>query len=264
MDNKSINTVSSSSSTLSSLTMDISLPIDTSLPKKEIDKKQTSAKTIISNETVNIPSDIFSKKKVFENRTEARSNEREDTFMIDIAAISQEYSHIDIAFDTNLTLLDDIYISLDLFTKIFYPELNQFGIEKQISKNSSLYPFISLEDKYRTVNKKPFFLCNTILKAIENDLNIPRTCFTPSSLIEITNEFTNMKTLCDLNISSVVASLTWDNVKTIIQNYETNHKKTVIPILAVSILFKTPTPGVKTNVIKIPYRICTKTPPSIS
>lgn len=238
MDDKSIHSLSTFS-TLTMETIHVPIPI-------------TESKNVVGESTIPLSINIQSTREI------------ENTFMIDIAAISQEYSHIDIAFDTNLTLLDDIYIPLDIFIKIFYPELTQFGIEKQIGKNSSLYPFISLEDKYRTVNKKPFFLCNTILKAIENDLNIPRTCFTPTSLIEITNEFTNMKSLCDLNYCSVVTSLTWDNIMTIIQNYETNHKKRVTPILAVSILFKTPTPGVKTNVIKIPYRICTKTTPSIS
>ena len=153
------------------------------------------------------------------------STQLEKTVLIDVAALCQEYSPVDVMCNTNITILDDIYINMDCFTKIFYPELNQFGIDKQIVHNQLLYPFISLEDKYRTVNKTPFFLCNTILKGIENDLNIPRNCFTLSSLIEITNEFTNITNLCDLNCCSVVASLPWDNVMTIIKNYETHHKK---------------------------------------
>jgi uncharacterized protein (UPF0147 family) len=283
MDNRTLHSLS----TLSSLTtdfpgrinkkIDISNRIDMIETVKNKDKnnsihEKTSsiAKTISTNlstnKLINPPNNSFLKKEhcnpcdnsIYISPSKACSTVIEHTVVIDVAALCQEYSPVDVTCDNNITILDDIYIPLDIFIQIFYPDLNHFGIDKQICKNPTIFPFISLEHTYRSVNKTPFFLCNTILKGIENDLNIPRNCFTPSSLIEITKEFTNIKSLCDLNCCSVVASLSWDNILTIIQNYETCHKKEVIPILTVSIMFKTPTPGVKTNVIKMPYRICSK------
>jgi hypothetical protein len=182
-----------------------------------------------------------------------------DKVVIDIAAICQEYSVVESMCDNDHTfILDEIPIMVDEFINIFYHDLNQFGINKSYCSDPKMMKYLSLEDTYRKINKKPFFLCNTILKSIENDLNLPRNCFTPNSLIEITGELTNIKSLCDLNCCSVLASLTWNNIKDTIKNYRENcvyKDKQIIPVLVISIMFKTPTPGVKINIIKIPYRI---------
>jgi len=170
---------------------------------------------------------------------------------IDIAVLCQEYSPVEVSCDnSNTTLLDEVEISRQDFLTIFYPHGENFGINKTISEDPKYRNFISFE---RTVKGKKWILIEQILKNIEGDLNISRSCFTTNSLIELTNEFVALKTLCDLNCCSVVASLPWSHVLNIIENYATDKK--ITPIFIISISFKTPTVNVKDNVIKFSYKI---------
>jgi len=175
---------------------------------------------------------------------------------IDIAVLCQEFSPMEVTCDnSNVTTLDDIEIKQKDFLTLFYPHGQNFGMNKTIANDKRYSPYISFESTYRTVNKKRFFLLECILSNLEADLNIPRTCFTTSSRIDLANEFTNLKTLCDMNCCSVVSSLPWNHVEDIIHNFEIYENGPIVPIFVVSICFKTPTKGVKDNIIRFQYRI---------
>jgi len=175
----------------------------------------------------------------------------DSSYLIDIAVLCQQYSTIDVSCDNcNITILDEIEISKKDFLTIFYPHGENFGINKTIAEEKKYNQYISFE---RTIKGKKFYLLEQIFKNIEADLNISRNCFTTSSRIELSNEFASIKSLCDMNCCSVVASLPWSHVEDILENYAST--KTIIPVFVVSISFKTPTPNVKDNVIKFHYKI---------
>jgi len=178
-------------------------------------------------------------------------------YLIDVAVLCQEFSSIDISCENSHNIiLDDIEISKQDFLTLFYPHGENFGINKTIVEDNQYNKFISFEPKYRFIKGKMFFLLEQILQNIETDLNLSRNCFQTSSLIELSNEFSSIKSLCDMNCCSVVAALPWSNVETMISNYEqSNPDKKIVPIFVVSIGFKTPTPNVKDNVIKFHYKI---------
>jgi DNA polymerase III epsilon subunit-like protein len=90
---------------------------------------------------------------------------------------------------------------------------------------------------------------------LEFDLNISRNCFTTASKIELANEFSNIKTLCDINACSVIASLTWSNIEDLLYNYELSSNKTIFPIFCISLIFKTPTAGCRETIVKMNYKI---------
>ena len=104
---------------------------------------------------------------------------------------------------------------------------------------------------YKNELNKPFYLLEKIIENIEKDLQISRDCFTTNSLMEMTHEFTKIKTICDLNCCSVVSSLPWSIVEDLLEN--SNPESSIVFI--VSIMFKTPTAGVKDNIIKFSYLI---------
>lgn len=171
---------------------------------------------------------------------------------IDVAVLCQEFNELhNNCHTTNNIHLDEIPIQKNNFLQIFYPHGDNFGINKSIVYENSFIPYISFEPNYRTIYKKPFYLLDKILENIESDLQISRDCFTTHSLMEMTHEFTKLKTICDLNCCSVVSSLPWSIVEDIIQNTKSDSKI----VFVVSIMFKTPTPGVKDNVVKFSYLI---------
>jgi hypothetical protein len=175
---------------------------------------------------------------------------------IDIAIYCQEYSNIDLTCDNNNVItLDEIEIKKKDFCSIFYPTGEKFGINKEIAHEGRLIPFISLQPAHRSVAGKRFVLLESIIKNLEYDLNISRNCFTTASRIELANEFSNIKTLCDINSCSVVASLSWSNIEDLIHNYEISSNKTVLPIFCVSVIFKTPTAGCRETILKLNYKI---------
>ena len=178
-----------------------------------------------------------------------------NTFYLDIAVLCQDYSNIDLSCDNSIvTVLDEIKITKHNFMSVFYPREGNFGIDKTIMNNPSYSQLISFETKYRTVKGKPFYLLEQILTNIESSLSLSRNCFTTSSMVELSNEFATLKTLCDLNCCSVVSSLPWSTVEDMLDNYKLNNKnfKTVF---VVSVTFKTPTQGVKDTVIQFHYNI---------
>ena len=185
---------------------------------------------------------------------------------IDVAVLCQEYTTIEKMCGDHIINLDEIEITRETFQNIFYPYCENFGINKNNVSNNSFYAeYISFLPEYRTVNKKKFYLLEEIISNIESDLNISRNCFTVESLVELTNEIISVNSFCDVNCCSVLSSLTWSNILEIIQNYSIinencspdnpNQRGPVIPICVISIVFKTPTPGVKNTIVRFNYKI---------
>jgi len=187
--------------------------------------------------------------------------------IIDIAILCQEYTGIDVTCKDNIINLDEIEVTKEIFQSIFYPYHDNFGINKDfIYNNKQILPYISIHPDFRTYNKKRFFLLEELIANIERDLNVSRNCFTKESIIELTNEISGIKTLCDINCCSVLSSLSWSNILEIINNYKLvksclcNYncqcpKYNAIPICVLNIIFKTPTCGVKNTVIRLHYKI---------
>ena len=178
---------------------------------------------------------------------------------IDVAVISHEYTNIiaDVCEDHTLNL-DDIPVTIEMFQSLFYPYKENFGIARDyLSNNKELLPLISFLPEFRSIDNKRFFLLEELIANIESDLGISRNCFTKESLVELTNEITNLKNLLHLKCCSVLASLTWSNVLEIIDNYKLTKcgDIDIIPILAVNVVFKTPTPGVKNTIVRFLYKI---------
>jgi hypothetical protein len=178
--------------------------------------------------------------------------------IIDIAVLCQELTSIDVIHDNaNITELDEISIDQETFRRIFYPHGDTFGIDKNVANIPSNNEYITFLTPYRTVKNKLFILLEQIFRNIENDLNLSRNCFTTTSCVELTNEILGIKTLCDLNSCSVLNSLTWTNVEDLMQNYKLLHHTNPDHnlILVISVVFRTPTEGVKNTIIKFKYRI---------
>jgi len=179
--------------------------------------------------------------------------------VIDVAVLSQDYTLIEITNDnSHVTIFDDIEIKEDDFKQLFFSYGETFGISKTIACKKELFPYISFSVPHRTIDDKRFFLLETILNNIETDLNVSRNCFTTESIIELTNELIKIKSLCDINCCSVLASLSWSNIKKIIDNdtLSSDYKrKDKVICFVISVIFKTPTPGVKPNIFRFPYVI---------
>jgi hypothetical protein len=144
------------------------------------------------------------------------------------------------------------------FLAIFYPYGDSFGINLQkMNSNKQLFPYISFLPSERTVNAKNFVLSETIIVNIEEDLKISRNCFTTSSLIALQKELCEIKTLCDINCCSVLASLSWPNITSIIQNHQSTPQGTDLNEIALvlSVIFVTPHDDILETVIKFTYLI---------
>jgi|LauGreSBDMM110SN_4_FD.fasta_scaffold00042_9 hypothetical protein len=179
--------------------------------------------------------------------------------IIDIAFLCQEYSSIELEEDSHIIQLDEIDIKEDVFKSIFYPCGESFGMDKANSSKKEIFPYISFLPPHRTVNGKLFSLLDQIYRNIETDLNISRNCFTTCSNMELANELTNIRTLCDLKSNKLMGSLPWSNVLNIIRdNYlviASLGKEIQKPILVVSVVFVNPNKSIKPTIIKFNYRI---------
>ena len=200
-------------------------------------------------------------------------NDITNRVIIDVAVLCQEYTAVETMCHDNIINLDEILITKEVFQSIFYPYHENFGLNKDfVSNNTHILPHISFVPEFRSVNSKKFYLLEEIIANIERDLNISRNCFTKESLVELTNEIISIKSLCDINCCSVLASLSWNNILEIIKNYQLinycqcggnenycsvckTSKPKIIPVCVVNIVFKTPTPGVKNTIIRFNYQI---------
>jgi hypothetical protein len=184
------------------------------------------------------------------------SNNVLNKIYIDIAVLCQEYTHIGVMCDNHITNLDEIPIPINVFQSIFYPYKDNFGLNKDfLNNNKQLLPYISFSSEFRNVDGKKFYLLEQIISNIETDLSVSRSCFTKESLVELSNEMTNIRTLLDIKCCSLLSSLTWPNVMDIINNYTDINCGEVIPILIVNVVFKTPTECVKDTIIRFQYKL---------
>jgi serine/threonine protein kinase len=150
------------------------------------------------------------------------------------------------------------------FQSIYYTYGENFAMDKKFVLKKNVQPYISFLPEYRTVQKNKFYLLEQILSNIEYDLNVSRNCFTVESMVELSNEISGIRYISDLNASSLLSSLTWSNIMEIIKNYKLlqRHPPTSKKedndmnfIFVVSVIFKTPTPGVNNTVIRFNYKI---------
>jgi len=182
-----------------------------------------------------------------------------DKLVIDVAVMCQQVTEIRQSCEDHVINLDDINIPVELFKSIFYPYCENFGIDKNyVCCNPYLKQYISFLPEYRTFNGKRFYLLEQILCNIENDISVPRSCFTVESLVELTNQITGINSLCELcGCASTLSSLTWSNIEDIINNYKliNNTACLIYPTCVVSVIFKTPTSGVENTIIRFNYRI---------
>lgn len=183
-----------------------------------------------------------------------------DTITLDVAFLSQEYSPIEVTCNNNHIIeLDEICIDQNTFKCIFYPYGENFGLEKNNCCNPAIFPYITFLPPYRSINcGQPFSLLEQIIMNIENDLNVTRNCFTTCTLIELSKELSNIKTLCDIECCSLLCSLPWSNVQSIIKNDYINRVQNNPlrqMVLVISIIFKTPNTCILPTIIKFKYRM---------
>ena len=177
---------------------------------------------------------------------------------IDIAVLCEEITEIRETGKDHIINLDDIHIRKDVFKHIFYPYSENFGINTHLlHSNKELQKVISFLPEHRNVNGTKFYLLEQILSNIEEDLNLPRSCFTIESIVELTNQITGINTFCDINSSNILSSLTWSNILEIVKNYKllTSTESNILPIFVISIIFKTPTNNVENTIIRFNYKI---------
>lgn len=177
--------------------------------------------------------------------------------VIDVAVLCHEYTELTKMCEDHIINLDDICISKEYFKQIFYPFGENFAIDKKIVNTTNFLHYVSFLPNHRTVKGDKFYLLEYILRNLEDDLGVSRNCFTVETRVELTGEINSLHSLCDMNCCSVLASLTWSNLSDIIEKYRYVKEETpgFIPICAVSVVFKTPTPNVKNTIIRFNYRI---------
>jgi hypothetical protein len=180
------------------------------------------------------------------------------TVQLDFAVVNQTFAAI---HQQNLSIhvvnLDNILVTEPVFKILFYSQ-NVFSINPQASQNALLLPLISFGHEHRTINNVPFFLTETIIENIENDLNMSRSLFTPCSNVALNKQLNAIKTLGDLiKTSSNLCSLPWsDIVNTVRCKFNDLDPMPVSPsvILTLSVVFSSPTSGVEPTMVKFNYK----------
>ena len=166
------------------------------------------------------------------------------TITVDIAALSMEFTKLKKMCDDEIIDLDDIYISKANFQRLFYPQGETFGIDKKIGTREDMFPFISFLYNYRTIKGQPFNLLESIIRSIENTMNISRQCFTADTMIELNNELGTLKSICDIPCCSVIASLPWSALMDTMNTYKSiqnsKNKEELVFHCRISIFFKSP------------------------
>lgn len=179
---------------------------------------------------------------------------------IDIAVLCQEFTAIDTTCNNyHVVNLDKIDITEENFKNIFYPHGENFGINKLFSKNEKVLEYVSFRYPHRKKNETPFFLLEELYKNLEDDLGVPRNCFTTCSSIELANQITKIDSLYDINDCTLLTSIQWSNILKILNEsglgLEGEGRQSVNPIFVISVVFKTPTEGVKPTIVKFNYNI---------
>ena len=192
------------------------------------------------------------------NTGDCDCNCKKSNIVLDVAVLTQEYSPVEVTCNNNhIVNLDEIEITEENFKNIFYPYGENFGLDCNRCNNMKDFFYITFLAPYRKIDGKLFSLLEEIIKNIEDDLNVSRNCFTTCSLIELTNDLSNIKTLCDINCCSLLCCLTWSNVLSVLKDYNLANNTNIIykPLFVVNVVFKTPNPNVKPTIIKFNYRL---------
>jgi hypothetical protein len=163
---------------------------------------------------------------------------------IDIAALSMEFTKLNKTCDDEIIDLDDIYINTKVFQKLYYPQGETFGLDKKIAMRKDMNPFISFHHDYRSIKGQPFNLLESIIRSIENTMNISRQCFSSDTMIELNNELGTLKSICDIPCCSVIASLPWSALIDTMNTYKSiqslKNKEEIVFHCRISIFFKSP------------------------
>jgi hypothetical protein len=132
-------------------------------------------------------------------------------------------------------------------------------MDKNYMARINIQQYISFLPEHRTINKKKFFLLEELYSNIEQDLNVSRDCFTLESKVDFSNEISGIRYIYDINATGLLSSLTWSNILEIIKNYKLTHNinknENINFIFVISVVFKTPTPGVKNTIVRFNYII---------
>jgi len=179
---------------------------------------------------------------------------------LDVAVLSKKYSSLDVMSVDSIhdVFLDPIPVKLHEFRNIFYAAGQTFGITKLIEDHEPYNHKISFLPHHRTYNNGQYFnLLETIIRNAEIDLNVPRTCFTTASLVDVEKELGNVNTLYDIKRcvdpyddhydhapdhdhriecdgesqrvvtkhTNVVCSLCWDDILQILRNQWVEHRR---------------------------------------
>lgn len=170
---------------------------------------------------------------------------------IDIAVITQNAPEFTLkTYDEHVIDLDPIYITENIFKEIFYSN-NAFSItpKSRLSKKH-LYHTCFLQ---RTVNNSSFILIDTIIKYIESDLSITKDMISTTSFINLNKIINSIRNLCDLNLSNITSALNWNELVHSLSSNFGNKNVTPEIMLTVSVMFLSPTDGVKPIIIKFNY-----------
>lgn len=182
-----------------------------------------------------------------------------DDIVIDVALMSQQHSSVEMISNANhIVHLDEIQITQSQFKQIFYPFGENFGLDTKKSSSKDIFPFVTFVSPYRSVSENAFSLLDQIISNLEDDLNVSRNCFTTYSLMELTNEITSIKTLYDVPVTSVLSSLSWSNILSVLNDFTVTkdmNDSVLKPLFVVNVVFKTPNSNVKPTMIKFNYRI---------
>jgi hypothetical protein len=182
-----------------------------------------------------------------------------NTLLLDVAVLTQDYSSpiAIVCGDSHITELDEILITPEIFKTIFFPHGENFCITKVT--NPEFYKYITFLPPWRSVCLgQPFSLLEVVISNIETDLGVTRNCFETCTLIELSKEFSNIKTLCDIKFCSNACTLTWGNILNIIRTEAINSDKlnplTQI-ILVINVVFQTSNPNILLTIVKFKYRM---------
>jgi hypothetical protein len=172
-------------------------------------------------------------------------------FQFDVAVITQNTPQLTLQTGSeHIYELDIIAISESIFKSIFY-RANNFSVASNTLLTPIELSYISFFG--RAVCNQPFSLIETIITNIENDLNITQDMFTPCSLINLNKLINSIRTIADLNLSNVTCSLSWSEIMLTLFAEFGNVTVTPPVILTVSVVFISPTQGVKPVIIKFNF-----------
>lgn len=191
------------------------------------------------------------------------TNQFTDTILLDVAFMSQEFTPIHLTCtDNHIVELDEIHVTTVLFKLLFFPHGENFELNSQLAaltnNNQTIINYISFLPPHRTINGESFTLLETIISNIEKDLCVTRNCFTTNTLIELSKEFSEIKTLNNISFSNTCNSLAWSNIVNTINNEKATRSvdnPLINAILVISVVFKNSNSNLLPTIIKFNYRI---------